>query len=270
MCQLFKLSRVSVYIVYGDNRTMALLINIIQALYDDYKELTSMGKVWITTSHIDFAVSRIERHLKLDFFYGSISLTIHSQELPEFEKFLHTVKPDGTLKDGFFKAFWKQAFECVLPDSSDYSLSCTGKEKLDSLPSPVFEMRMTGHSYGVYNAVLAVAHALQALYESQSNCRSVFECRNTEFHDPQPWQLHRFLQGISFNNSAGETWSLDENRGMGTGFDITNIVTFPNNSLIRMKVGRVDPKALDRKKVTLREDLLVWHKAFNQVMAATT
>ncbi|XP_060110892.1 vomeronasal type-2 receptor 26-like [Heteronotia binoei] len=77
-------------------------------------------------------------------------------------------------------------------------------------------------------------------------------------------QLHQFLQGMSFNNSAGETMSFDENREMGAGFDILNMVTFPNNSIIKMKVGRVDPKAPESKEVTLEEDLLVWHKGFNQ------
>ncbi|XP_048339062.1 vomeronasal type-2 receptor 26-like [Sphaerodactylus townsendi] len=264
--QLLKTSKVSVYVVYGDAMTMMLLITTVYSVYDDYEELASMGKVWITTSHIDFAVSQTERNVKLDIFSGSISLAIHSQQLPAFEKFLHIVKPDDTLKNGFFKAFWEQAFQCVLPDPSNYYFSCTGKEKLDSLPGPVFEMRMTGHSYGIYNAVLAVAHALQALYVSRSNRRSVLEPRNTEFQDPQPWQLHRFLRGISFNNSAGETLSLDENRGMGTGFDITNIVIFPNNSIIRMTVGRVDPKAVDGKEVTLRDDSVMWHKVFNQVL----
>ncbi|XP_054850478.1 vomeronasal type-2 receptor 26-like [Eublepharis macularius] len=77
-------------------------------------------------------------------------------------------------------------------------------------------------------------------------------------------QLHRFLQGIVFNNSAGEAISLDETRIMGAGFDIMNIVVFPNNSFTRIKVGTVDPKGLERTEITLHDDLLVWHRGFNQ------
>ncbi|XP_015272111.1 PREDICTED: vomeronasal type-2 receptor 26-like [Gekko japonicus] len=65
-------------------------------------------------------------------------------------------------------------------------------------------------------------------------------------------QLHQFLQGMSFNNSAGETMSFDENREMGAGFDLLNMITFPNNSIIRMKVGRVDPKAPENSDVCSR------------------
>nr|XP_056719688.1 vomeronasal type-2 receptor 26-like [Euleptes europaea] len=263
---LFKGRKVSIHVVSGDTQTMLFLITIICSLNDEYKELASIGKVWITTSQIDFAISNLERYLNLAVFHGSISLTIHSQKLLGFDEFLQVIKPYRTLEDGFVKGFWEQAFECVLPDSKIQGRKCTGKERLDSLPESVFEMRMLGHSYGIYNAVYAVAHALQAMYSSRSTYQSVFRGKNTEFHDPQPWQLHQFLQGISFNNSAGETVSFDENGKIGSGFDIMNMLMFPNNSIVRVNVGRVDPKAPKGKEITLHEDLLEWHKGFNHIL----
>ncbi|XP_015268935.1 PREDICTED: vomeronasal type-2 receptor 26-like [Gekko japonicus] len=262
----FKLSKVSVYVVYGDTLTMRFLITVTNVLTADHKELTSVGKVWITTNQMDFAVTSLERGLDLTIFHGTISLTIHSQEIFGFQKFLHIIKPDRTLGDGFIKNFWAQAFKCVFARLPVGTNTCTGNEKLAALPGPVFEMSMSGHSYGIYNAVYAVAHALHALYSSRSNYQSVFQCKITGFCDPHSWQLHQYLQRMSFNNSAGETVSFDENREMGAGFDIMNMVTFPNNSIIRMKVGRVDPKSPEGKEVTLHEDLLVWHRGFNQTL----
>ncbi|XP_033026246.1 vomeronasal type-2 receptor 26-like [Lacerta agilis] len=78
-------------------------------------------------------------------------------------------------------------------------------------------------------------------------------------------QLHRFLHEISFNNSAGETMFFTNKREMGGGFDIMNMVTFPNKSFLRVKVGWVDPNALNRKEFTIHEDLIIWNKAFNQM-----
>ncbi|XP_061446424.1 vomeronasal type-2 receptor 26-like [Rhineura floridana] len=78
-------------------------------------------------------------------------------------------------------------------------------------------------------------------------------------------QLHQFLQGISFNNTAGETISLDDKWEIGGGFDITNMVTFPNDSFQRVKVGSLHPKVLEGKEFTINEDIIVWHRSFNQV-----
>ncbi|XP_061446350.1 vomeronasal type-2 receptor 26-like [Rhineura floridana] len=78
-------------------------------------------------------------------------------------------------------------------------------------------------------------------------------------------QLHTALKDISFNNSAGETVSLNDNERMGGGFDIVNMVTFPNTSFLRVKVGRVYPKDPDGKEIILNADLIVWHESFNQV-----
>nr|XP_034992734.1 vomeronasal type-2 receptor 26-like [Zootoca vivipara] len=78
-------------------------------------------------------------------------------------------------------------------------------------------------------------------------------------------QLHSFLQRISFNNSAGDEIALNENGELAAGFDITNMVTFPNRSYIRVKVGRLDPQAPPGKELTINEDGIKWHRVFTQV-----
>lgn len=52
---------------------------------------------------------------------------------------------------------------------------------------------------------------------------------------------------------------------MGGGFDITNLITFPNKSFQRVKVGRVDPDALEGKVFVIQEDMITWPRRFNQV-----
>ncbi|XP_053117093.1 vomeronasal type-2 receptor 26-like [Hemicordylus capensis] len=143
---------------------------------------------------------------------------------------------------------------------------CTGAERLESLPESVFEINMTGHSYSIYNAVCIIAHALHAMNSPRSHSRKRMKNKSVKLQDLQVWQLHPFLQGISFNNSAGESVSFNDYREMGTGFDIMNIVTFPNKSFRRVKVGRVDPENLEGEKFTLNEDRIVWPRPFNQVL----
>ncbi|XP_060137369.1 vomeronasal type-2 receptor 26-like [Zootoca vivipara] len=79
-------------------------------------------------------------------------------------------------------------------------------------------------------------------------------------------QLHPFLEGILFNNSVGEAIFFQGNRERRGGFDITNMVTFPNKSFQRAKVGRVDAKFQEGKEFIINTDLIVWHRSFNQVI----
>ncbi|XP_053216274.1 vomeronasal type-2 receptor 26-like [Podarcis raffonei] len=78
-------------------------------------------------------------------------------------------------------------------------------------------------------------------------------------------KLHSFLQRISFNNSAGDEITLNEYGELAAGFDITNLVTFPNHSYIRVKVGRLDPQAPPGKQLTINEDRIKWHRRFTKV-----
>nr|XP_028560608.1 vomeronasal type-2 receptor 26-like [Podarcis muralis] len=78
-------------------------------------------------------------------------------------------------------------------------------------------------------------------------------------------KLHSFLQRISFNNSAGDEITLNEYGELAAGFDITNLVTFPNNSYVRVKVGSLDPQAPLGKELTINEDRIKWHRRFTKV-----
>nr|XP_028560586.1 vomeronasal type-2 receptor 26-like [Podarcis muralis] len=78
-------------------------------------------------------------------------------------------------------------------------------------------------------------------------------------------ELHSLLQRISFNNSAGDEITLNEHGELAAGFDITNLVTFPNNSYVRVKVGRLDPQAPPGKELIINGNRIQWHRVFTQV-----
>ncbi|XP_026579554.1 vomeronasal type-2 receptor 26-like, partial [Pseudonaja textilis] len=79
-------------------------------------------------------------------------------------------------------------------------------------------------------------------------------------------QLHPFLQSTSFNNSAGEIVFFNEKMEIAGGFDVVNVIIFSNNSIQRVKVGRLDPNALDVNELIINEDMIEWHKGFEQVL----
>ncbi|XP_060137204.1 vomeronasal type-2 receptor 26-like [Zootoca vivipara] len=77
-------------------------------------------------------------------------------------------------------------------------------------------------------------------------------------------QLHRFMKSVSFNNSAGEEVSFDQNGELAAGFDVMNWISPTNQSFHRVKVGRLDPQAPPDQAFTVNEDAIRWHRGFNQ------
>ncbi|XP_077774170.1 vomeronasal type-2 receptor 26-like [Podarcis muralis] len=266
-------SNIRTVVIHGEISSVMWLVCIIgsarimQGLFLEYRKRLSEAKVWITTAQIDFTLHHLHKliDIEIQVFHGAISFSIHSKELQGFQEFVHTIHPYWSEKDGFIKTFWAQAFSCSFSNSTFISNPCTGEERLESLPAPFFEMSMTGHSYSVYNAVHAVAHSLHTLQSSRSSHRSM-EAMDTLSHwNVEPWQLHSFIQRISFNNSAGDEITFNEHGELVAGFDITNLVTFRNNSYVRKKVGRLEHQAHPSKKIIIKEDGIKWHRGFTQV-----
>lgn len=49
------------------------------------------------------------------------------------------------------------------------------------------------------------------------------------------------------------------------GFDITNLVTSPNNSYIQVKVGKLEAQTPSGTMLYVHEDKIKWHRDLNQV-----
>ncbi|XP_015272960.1 PREDICTED: vomeronasal type-2 receptor 26-like [Gekko japonicus] len=227
------------------------------------------GKVWITTSHWDFESSSVQRLWDIESFHGALSFAIHSNQPPRFQQFLQTIRPSWDGEDGFIQDFWEQAFSCslkVLNEEEENKQTCTGEEKLETLPGVLFEMGMTGHSYNVYNAVYSLAHVLNDIHLLKSKHKRLVGGGRLDFQNVQPSQIHTSLQSILFNNSAGDIVRFDNYNELVSDFDVTNWVTFPNGSFVRVKVGRLDPHAPPGKELNLNDAQIVWHRSFNQVL----
>ncbi|XP_032092087.1 vomeronasal type-2 receptor 26-like [Thamnophis elegans] len=230
------------------------------------------GKVWIVASQKGLASFFYQKSWDVEVFHGALTFATYSNEIPGFQHFLQTRNHFSYKGDGFVKNVWEQAFGCAVPNPSENEETedvCTGKEKLDSLPGTFFEMRMTSHSYSIYNAVYAVAYALHAMTFGQPQRRKL-NSKKLNLKDLQPWQLHFFLERVSFNNSIGDEISFDENRELITKLDMENWVIFPNQSFHRVKVGKLDPWAAEDQKFSIHEEAITWPSTFNQNLPIST
>ncbi|XP_032092510.1 vomeronasal type-2 receptor 26-like [Thamnophis elegans] len=255
--------KINTFLFYGESTTAMLLFMFLKYGFS----LKLLGKMWILTAQMDLTLTSLHRPSDLQIFDGAISFAIHSNELPGFGEFLRDVKPFQTQRDSLLKEFWEQSFDCFFSGSNKPAESdeaCTGKEELNHLPRHLFEM--TGHSYSIYNAVHGVAHALYGMNIHPSKYKRVAESMRNEFQDQATWKLHWFLQGLSFNNSFGETVSINHHGEVLSGFDISNVIMLPNNSYRKVKIGKMDPKAIEGEQFVIHEHLIVWHKDFEQVL----
>ncbi|XP_058036665.1 vomeronasal type-2 receptor 26-like [Ahaetulla prasina] len=185
-------SKANVFLVYGEACIITWLRFITFVVDPENKEATLLRKVWIMTAQIDFVLSGIQIMLDLKMFHGAISFTVHSTAVVGFKEFLRTINPLSGYRDGFRQNVWEQSFDCsfLKPELQEMqSRKCTREMKLEDLPAPIFEMEMTGQSYSVYNAVYAVAHALQALHMLGFNRKKTMMSKKTDLLHLQSWQV---------------------------------------------------------------------------------
>ncbi|XP_066486690.1 vomeronasal type-2 receptor 26-like [Tiliqua scincoides] len=276
---VFMESTANVIVIYGEITSIIWLSDllwvaeriIVPMMLPGYK--IPAGKVWIITAQIDFTSNTYYKMLDIQpfrdgTFHGALSFAIHSSEHQGFTEFLHDLDPLQAKGDGFIKIFWEQVFSCSfqkLDSSTKNREPCSGEEELETLPAPSFEMDMTGHSYSIYNAVHALAHALHLMYSSGPRHRNIGYLGRLSM---EPWQLHSRLLRISFNNSCGDEIRFNEHGELAGGFDITNLITFENDSYVRVKVGRLDPQTHGKssgKELIINEDRIEWHEQLTQV-----
>ncbi|XP_015684861.1 vomeronasal type-2 receptor 26-like [Protobothrops mucrosquamatus] len=179
-------TKINAFIFYGDSTTLILLLMFFK-YYNSWKEV---GKIWILSAQMDLMLTSFHRPSDLQLFDGAISFDIHSNELPGFSEFLGAIKPFQTQRDSLLKEFWEQAFDCFFSESNkleESSEACTGKEDLKKLPANLFEM--TGHSYSIYNAACALAHAVHRMNLLISKYKRIKESRRNELRDQETWKV---------------------------------------------------------------------------------
>ncbi|XP_015673671.1 vomeronasal type-2 receptor 26-like [Protobothrops mucrosquamatus] len=266
MALLLSRASVNICVISADAHMMLDLQIVLNLAESDM--ILPVQKVWVMTAHWDFSVEPFLNNLNMQIFHGALSFASHTSEMSAFQNFLLFQDP-YSLTDHFIRVFWEQAFKCSFPASAidmKNQGSCTGSERLESLPQSFFEMSMTSQSYSVYNAVYAVVHALHALYSSKKKYGAVLVRDHPRSSESQYFQLYHFLSQVSFNNSAGDKVSFDKKHELLAGFDIINWITFPNKSFVKAKVGQMDPEAPSGRKFTINERKIIWPTHFKQTI----
>ncbi|XP_032092113.1 vomeronasal type-2 receptor 26-like [Thamnophis elegans] len=259
-------NKVKVILAYSESHSLGFFrfISYFSDEEVESKHKNPLGKVWITTAQMELTSFGFQRDWDLEIFHGALAFNFHSNHVPGFREFIENQTPSGATGDGFIKTFWEKTFGCLFPDTVVNEINvkhCTGTEKLKSLSPPSFEMDMTGHSYSIYNAVYAIAHAFQDMIASGFRYRTMVG-DGLQLHKQSFWQLHHFLRQVSFNNSVGYKISFDQDGKLIAGFDIINFIL--SKKITKVKIGRIDPRSSTDQSFFIEEDAITWHSWFNQ------
>ncbi|XP_013927365.1 PREDICTED: vomeronasal type-2 receptor 1-like, partial [Thamnophis sirtalis] len=199
-------SKINTFIFYGDSTTLMLLLMFLK--YDSL--WARVPKIWILSAQMDLMLTSFHRPSDLQLFDGAISFDIHSNELPRFGEFLGAIKPFQTKRDSLVKEFWEQAFDCILSENNppgESGEACTGKEDLKNLPPHLFEV--TGHSYSIYNAIYAVAHAVDDMNLLRSKYKRATGSRRVELQDQDIWKRLVSFKDVAVYFTEGQGALLD-------------------------------------------------------------
>ncbi|XP_043932112.1 extracellular calcium-sensing receptor-like [Protopterus annectens] len=227
-------------------------------------------KLWIASTYWSISPD-LSKKIK-DVLNGSVGFAVHRGLIPGFNEFLYNIHPSKFPDDPFVKRFWEEAFSCkwqhteMLQSSlanprSDVS-QCTGEEKLETLDTTVFDVNNFRFTYGVYNAVYSLAHALYNLQkciqtEGPFNNGSCATLRNF-----QPWQVLHYMKHTRFVNSGGEEIFYDEYGDSPAIFDIQNWQILPDGSGRYVKIGVYNSSAQSGQELVINPGDILWGKDF--------
>ncbi|XP_032092283.1 vomeronasal type-2 receptor 26-like [Thamnophis elegans] len=194
-------STANVVLVHGEIYGIIVLRLLSTNLKIEDAPLWRQGKIWVMTAEMDFTSLPFLRNSDLVFLHGALSFAIHTEKVLGFQHFVHTRKPNLEEKVSFVKLFWESAFQCSFSISvmneDESEVPCTGKEKLEALPTSVFEMDMTAHSYSIYNAIYVMAYAFHDFHSSVLEYRARGHEVQLEHLDQKLWKV----QPLSWCNS---------------------------------------------------------------------
>uniref|UniRef100_A0A6I8S2F4 G-protein coupled receptors family 3 profile domain-containing protein n=1 Tax=Xenopus tropicalis TaxID=8364 RepID=A0A6I8S2F4_XENTR len=213
------------------------------------------GESWATSAvHSE---SRFERVA-----VGTLGFAIHGAQLPMFSQYLNSLSPSKMLFDPFIKEYWEQSFSCKWLSQENLATliengtiqACTGKENLGNTSVEPYH-RLT---LNVYNAVYAIAWALQNLILCVPGNGPFDHGSCTNISSFQPWHLLRYIKNVTFQTTYDSQVFFDAKGNPPAIYDIVNWHVSNKGNLEQVTVGRYDLNAPDGKVFKIDITGIIW------------
>ncbi|XP_078524872.1 extracellular calcium-sensing receptor-like [Lissotriton helveticus] len=222
------------------------------------------GKIWIASESWSTSLL-ISTEKYSEILKGTIGFAIHRREMPGFKEHLNGLKPSRSPDDILLRDFWEKSFECkwlnggrLQGSLENVTQQCTGEENLDSLKTGYYDANNLGGAYSTYNAVYAIALALQDLMSCRMGQGPFHLGRCANIMEFQPWQLLLYVKKVNFQNNVGENIFFDKSGSIPAQYDIVNWQCCLMGRLKYVKVGGYDFSSPHEKHLFINSSAIQW------------
>ncbi|XP_043926783.1 extracellular calcium-sensing receptor-like [Protopterus annectens] len=233
-----------------------------------YQNITGIqwiaSEAWITASL--FSTQKYYTSLG-----GTTGFAIRRAEIPGFKDYLLTVHAFLYPDNNILTEFWETMFGCVLNFSNATSTEkkmlprCSGQESLKEKENVYTDDTQLRISFNVYKAVYAIVHSLNMLLLCERGNGPFVNGTCANISDFEPWQLHYYLQKVSFTSTLGEEVKFDNYGDSSTSYDIINWQKSKEGSVQFVTVGYFTAAGTKGQELMINENAVIWNGDQRQV-----
>ncbi|XP_072286982.1 vomeronasal type-2 receptor 26-like [Pyxicephalus adspersus] len=249
------------HIITASSATVIVFWADLEFTYELYlllHKLPISKKVWIFLTDMGHLLTPTIDNLDLSPFHGNLGIQLMKHEVPGLMEFLWNTTLEQYDNTNFIILFKSSMYHCnqhkgkVLYHTCRHDLE--KKKKLMGAETLV-------ESYCLYNAIYALAYALQDLLTSRYWLEKHRLGTSPALTNLKPWMLKFFLKRVNFTNTARELIYFDKYGDAAGDYDLVNWISNHKKKLRSLHVGK-----LTFTDIFVDESAVVWPVYFNQVL----
>ncbi|XP_069072197.1 extracellular calcium-sensing receptor-like [Pleurodeles waltl] len=259
IAQMIKKSSANAIVIFSNGGNMVVLM-------EELVKQNVTGKIFVATEGwSSSALLLVEKYSEI--LTGTIGFEIHSGEMPGFEEYLTNLHPSSTRDHMLLQEFWEDTFSCKFYQAEEESLNeyhnltvlCTGAEKLEKQHVNPSGATSFGLPYKIYNAVYAIALALQDLSFCSMTGAPFSQGTCLDIMGFQPWQLLRYIKNVRLQEHGGKGAFFDEHGNPPAQYDVINWQRSQEGRLRPVKVGTYDSSAPAGETLNINISSVRWN-----------